>query len=307
MHNDFKNIVICGAGGEIAQLFLQHIKNDFKSARVIGIDCVKLISTLAYDEYIISDLNHRESLAELEHYFRSADLIVLALPAFVAITLLNFLAMRNISNAAIVETLSVKSKFYGELSLHKKHGYLPEVIGLNPLFRPDIGFLNNNVLYLMQNPSEKTSAFLQMLKNTGAKLLEVTVNTHEEKMAVVQAGTHAITLIYGMLLKEFNYNIDEYLPFCTPAHRHLLQLLARILAGEPHVYEEIQLENKHAARVRKNIMDLASNFNDLITEKINFDALFCNLQKTLGEQQPLLAQECQRSISLQNNNKEPQK
>ena len=227
---NFKNILVCGASGQMAILLVSEMRKQYgDSLNIYGIDLIKPAADFLYNHFKVMDINHLSNHLENNDFLTQADLVLLCLPDQIVLKILpNFLKVTS-SNTLIIETLSVKTPFYNALSLaQKENKHISEILSIHTLFRPNLGLQDNNIAYIVSN-GKKYDSFLDLLSKAGSKLFEISIEEHDSKMALIQVATHSMILIYGLLLHELNYDIESNAPFWTPPHRHILQLLARIV------------------------------------------------------------------------------
>lgn len=175
-----------------------------------------------------------------------ADLVVLALPEAVAIRAISRLAAHLRPAALLVDTLSVKSAFLAAVAELRLRC---EIIGINPLFAPSLGWPGQAVAQVTVVGGPRARWFLQLFEHAGARVVALAPHDHDRLLAPVQVLAHAAVLAFGTALHEL---AADALPAgaAPPPHRLLLSLLARILGGAPHAYWDIQASNPHAAAVR---------------------------------------------------------
>jgi len=125
-----------------------------------------------------------------------------------------------------------------------------EVVGLHPLFGPDVHSLSGQNIVLCPARSEK---WLPRLKNiltkNGARIIETTPERHDEIMAVVQGLNHLNTMTFGLALREAGFSPEEMENFSTPAFRLKLTLVEKVFSKSPMLYADILAMNPLASGV----------------------------------------------------------
>ena len=176
-----------------------------------------------------------------------ADTVVLAVPARVALAAVPVLAPVLRPGALLVDTLSAKADIAAALAAHAGH---LEALGLNPMFRPDLGFDGQAVAAVVVSDGPRGRALLDAVGGRGGRVTEVGADEHDRVAAATQALTHAAVLAFGLGLDELDVSMEELAALASPPHLTLLAVLARISSGSPETYWDVQASNPHARRAR---------------------------------------------------------
>jgi prephenate dehydrogenase len=185
--------------------------------------------------------------ARLVAEMRRADIVVLAVPERVALAAVPALAPQLRPGGLLVDTLSVKTDIVAALAAHAAH---LEVVSLNPMFAPDLGFAGRAVAAVVVRDGPRARALLDAIGRRGGRVAEVGADEHDRVAAVTQALTHAAVLAFGLALDELGVAVEDLGALATPPHLTLLALLARIASGGPETYWHVQAGNPHARRAR---------------------------------------------------------
>ncbi|MGA9871446.1 MAG: prephenate dehydrogenase dimerization domain-containing protein [Rhodococcus sp. (in: high G+C Gram-positive bacteria)] len=187
--------------------------------------------------------------ARLTNLLRGAGTVVLAVPESVA---LNISLTLFTETALVVETLSVKSAFAAKIA---REGVAGPVLGINPMFAPSLGMEGRPVAAVTHSPGAAAEEFLGRIRGWGGRVVEVDSDTHDRLAAATQALTHAAVLAFGSALTRLHVDPGLVEAVAPPPARTALALLARIAAGEPEVYWDVQAGNPHAAAARSALAD----------------------------------------------------
>jgi prephenate dehydrogenase len=121
-----------------------------------------------------------------------------------------------------------------------------EVIGLHPLFGPDVPSLSGQNIVLCPVRSKRWLPWLKdILSKNGARLIETSPERHDEIMAVVQGLTHLNTMTLGLALRETGLSLEELDRFSTPVSRLKISLVEKVFSKNPRLYAEIVASNPH--------------------------------------------------------------
>ena len=182
----------------------------------------------------------------------ASDLVILATPEEVATQAAPKMLSLMRAGSLLVETLSVKSRFAAMLEGVQTRA---EVLGVNPMFAPDLGFAGRSVVAVPYSDGTRTNAFLDLVASQGARVVRLDAQEHDRACAALQAATHAAILAFGIALQTAGYDLASAESIMPPPHRTMLALLARILSADPEVYRDIQVANPFAGEMRARLLD----------------------------------------------------
>ena len=123
-----------------------------------------------------------------------------------------------------------------------------EVVGLHPMCAPPKApTLKGRVLVVCEARLQRWRAWLaQMLAALEAQCVAATPAQHDQRMALVQAMVHASHLAQAVVLRDSAPEVagpQDVLPFRSVSFEMDLAVAARILSGNPEIYEGIQFDN----------------------------------------------------------------
>lgn len=224
---------------------------------------------------IISDVDTKLSNRELA---KIADIVIVSVPISKTVKVIK--EVRNFvrPNALFCDFTSLKTE---PLKAMKKAR--SGVLGIHPLFGPFIQDLEGQKIVFCKIRNNKWILFLRKLfEKAGAKIIEVKPEEHDKQMALVQALIHFTNISLARTLYSQKIILDE--SFLTPIFRLQSLILGRILAQDPCLYAEIEIENPYFQKVladfEKQITDLAKdvldkNYTDFV-KKFKKTSLFLN-------------------------------
>ncbi len=211
---------------------------------------------------------------------RAADLVLLAVPEAVAIAAAGAVARVLEPGALLADTLSVKTAVVA--ALQDEAGHL-EVLSLNPMFAPSLGIDGRPIAAVIVRDGPRAQELLGLLRSCGARVVEVGAREHDELTAVTQALTHAAVLAFGIALQELEVDVGALAEIAPPPHVTLLAMLARITAGQPATYLDVQAANPYAAHARDALAGGVRRLADVVErgDGGEFAALVAQLGATL--------------------------
>jgi 4-amino-4-deoxyprephenate dehydrogenase len=219
-----------------------------------------------------------------------ADIVVLAVPGRVALEAVADVSAWMRRGALLVDTASVKSGIVAELA---EHATRLEALSLHPLFAPELGFEGRAVAAVTVRGGPLGRALLDAVRAQGAVVADVDADEHDRATAATQALTHAAVLAFGLALEELGMTAEELVPLAPPPHLALLALLARICAGEPETYSEVQT-NPHARLARAALAGAAADLVDG-----DFAPRLERARRRLGSEAAGFERACERLFALE--------
>jgi prephenate dehydrogenase len=226
-----------------------------------------------------------------------ADVVVLAVPEPVALQALGPVAAALSPGALLVDTLSVKSRYAAAAAAVRSD---VELLGLNPMFAPSLGFPDRPVAAVELRGGPRTGELLNLLTGAGARVVRVTADRHDRLAAATQALTHAAVLSFGAALAELGVTADELAALAPPPHATLLALLARIAGGTPEVYWDVQSANPFAETARDALRAGTATLAAAVgAGEAEFTDLLSALRAVLGDRLPEYGAFCARMFQAQ--------
>lgn len=226
MKPDLGKVVIIGGQGQLGRLFGQ----------MFGLSGYR-VETLEQGDWPRSD----EILAD-------AGLVMVAVPIDITCQIIDRLGKLP-ADCLLVDVTSVKAApLEHMLAVHKG-----PVLGLHPMFGPDVASLAKQVIVCCQGRDPAASQWLlDQMTIWGARLQQVEAKAHDEAMTLIQALRHFATFAYGWHLSREQANIDRLLALSSPIYRLELAMVGRLFAQDPHLYADIILSSpQNLAMIRR--------------------------------------------------------
>ncbi len=229
------------------------------------------------------------SSPELRDALAGADCALLALPEAAALAALPHVAAALPAGALLADTLSVKTPFaHAALAI----GTPLELLSLNPMFAPSLGFAGHAVLAVELAGGPRSRALLALLR--AASRIVATVpdaEAHDRMTAALQVAAHASVLGFALGLAQLDADLDTLLAVAPPPFLTLLALLARIASASPETYADIQRANPYAGQARRALAAAIVQLDDAALEDDpqNTDALVAQAGALLGPHREALA------------------
>jgi 4-amino-4-deoxyprephenate dehydrogenase len=275
------NAVVLGGSGAMGALFCRMLV-----AEGVHVTVIDLISAAAGRpagvDYLSADVGNLTGDARAA--LAGADWVIATLPETVMLAAWPSIVGCQKPGSLFVDTLSVKKPLFDAMA-----DQIPsiEAISINPMFAPSVGFQGQSVAIIELCRGHHADTFLKMLETWGAVPNFLTADNHDRYAAMLQSGTHAAILAFGLSLHRLHYDLSAISPIMTPPHRALLALLARILSASPETYWDIQSQNPYAAEARQALLSSVTELSRLIDDEdqAGFFRLLADLRELYGEEQ----------------------
>jgi chorismate mutase/prephenate dehydrogenase len=213
-----KRIVIIGGNGLLGKRFVEMFQLSGYQVDILG----------------------RANWDQAEQICSKAGLVIVGSPIDVTEDIINQLTYLP-DDCILADITSVKNgPLQAMLSVHKG-----PVVGLHPMFGPDISsFAKQVIVYCDGRGEDKYAWLIEQMKIWGSHLYNVKAPTHDESMTLIQALRHFTSFVYGVHLQEVDADLEQLLDLSSPIYRLELAMVGRLFAQEPALYADIILSQK---------------------------------------------------------------
>jgi prephenate dehydrogenase len=144
---------------------------------------------------------------------------------------------------------------------------ISEVIGVHPLFGPDVASLGGQNVILCPGRGEKWISWLTgILQRHGACITMSSAEKHDHMMSLVQALNHLNTIAFGLALQESGVDSEELDRFSTPIFRMKKGIIDKLFSNNPKLYAEIISFNPEKKQILDLYMKILSELKRLIEQ-----------------------------------------
>lgn len=279
--------VIVGGAGEVGLLVRRVLKPVVDRLEVVDprVRPEDSPSWMRCSDVDVMDWLHREDAA-----LSSVDCVVLAVQEDVALRCLTPLAERMPTGSLLVDTLSVKGPVVSELRLFPNL----ETLSVNPMFAPSLDLAGQPILAVEVKAGARAALFLGLLQAAGARVTMCDADEHDRATGALQALTHATLFGFGNALLEAEEDLGRLIRIAPPPFVVLISLLARVIAGNPMTYYEIQKSNGRAQDMRRSLAKACLDLDRAVAaEDRGFMSLLSSLGEMLAADAPWLQEQAQ--------------
>lgn len=229
--------------------------------------------------------------------FESALAVIFALPESVAVQVLPHVLQALDDDVLLVPTCSVQGPFHAAL---KAIAPAQPWLGLNPMFSPSLDVRGRPAVICLDDVNAPAHWLETLMNEAGLTLKRMTVEQHDQTMALCQALPHAAVIAFGMALIKSGTDLATLLEVAPPPMRTMMALLSRILSNPKEVYWDIQHENTYATKQRDALAESLTQLSHRVRnhDQQGFAKELSDVAQALGGHRVTGAEECQRLFSL---------
>ncbi|WP_162063390.1 bifunctional chorismate mutase/prephenate dehydrogenase [Vibrio taketomensis] len=218
LNPELRSVVIIGGKGQLGGLFARMFTLSGYQVKILG----------------SQDWHRAEEILD------GAGLVVVTVPIHLTEGVIEKLG--NLPQDCILcDLTSIKSKpLNAMLRVHQG-----PVIGLHPMFGPDVPSLAKQVIvYCDGRGEEQYQWLLKQFVIWGASLCQIDAEEHDHGMTLIQALRHFTSYAYGLHLSKENPNIDKLMQLSSPIYRLELAMVGRLFGQDPNLYGDIILSSQ---------------------------------------------------------------
>ncbi len=219
LRDDGRTIGIIGGTGRMGTLFRQIFEDAGCSVEVIG----------------------RALASEYRELARRCSVILVTVPISVTEEVIRSVAPFLEKDQLITDLTSIKEKPVAAMLESDA-----QVIGLHPLFGPNMATIENQKLIMTPARADpETQLWLQgIFEAAGMLVHQSTPEVHDRAVAVTQGIIHLQSIAMAQMLRSMNCSLDDLLPFATPNAHATFAFMARTLSQDSSLYGGILQGNQ---------------------------------------------------------------
>jgi chorismate mutase/prephenate dehydrogenase len=265
--NTERPVVIVGGGGALGQLLSSFFERSGYPVQVL----------------------EKDDWAQAPAWFANAGLVLMAVPIEHTCAIIRALPALP-ADCILADITSIKrAPLAAMLQTHRG-----PVVGLHPMFGPDVGNLAKQVVVVCQGRDpQRCQWLLEQFTVWGAVLREEQPERHDRAMVLIQAMRHFSSMVYGIFLQREGADLHELMRLSSPIYRLELAMVGRLFAQNPALYADIILAAEHLPELIGHYRQTLDALLAMVREG-NRDALIAEFNSAsawFGELAPALLHE----------------
>ncbi|WP_299802147.1 bifunctional chorismate mutase/prephenate dehydrogenase [uncultured Shewanella sp.] len=277
---DLGHVVIVGGEGKLGGLFSQMLT-------LSGYQ----VKTLDKDDWVNS-----------ESIFDGAGLVIVTVPINITCELIAEKLTNLPKNCILADLTSIKgAPVEAMLTAHSG-----PVLGLHPMFGPDVGSLAKQVVVVCHGrDSDAYQWLIEQIEIWGARIVEAEPSKHDKAMQLVQAMRHFSSFVYGLNLYKEEADIESLLQFSSPIYRLELAMVGRLFAQSPELYADIIFAQEESLVAISDYLDNYSQALSILKSgnRDAFVAQFAEVSRWFGDFAPQFQRESRAMLQSVNDMK----
>ncbi|MEM3031130.1 MAG: prephenate dehydrogenase/arogenate dehydrogenase family protein [Candidatus Micrarchaeia archaeon] len=249
-------IAVVGGAGALGSLYARLFKEAGFQVTISDADAGKARKVAGELGIEFADSN--------EEAAANADAVIISVPISETVRAVRGLLPHLRRECLLMDFTSVKTEAVREMT----KAACEEVVGCHPMHGPRVASLDGQMVVF--TPVRKGGRFERIkafFAERGASIVETTPEEHDRMVAVVQALTHFSYITTAATLKELGADVRASRKFASPVYELTMDLVARIIGQDPHLYADIQMHNPFAKSVRAAFVKQAARLRKVIEEK----------------------------------------
>ncbi|MDY6958437.1 MAG: prephenate dehydrogenase/arogenate dehydrogenase family protein [Halobacteriota archaeon] len=252
----FKVTVVGGAGAMgqwFSKLFLR------QGCDVSIFDTDKNAPDMAYE----LDLTYEEDVIDA---VSDSDIVIISVPMESTEAMIEKISPAMKSGSLLMEIASVKGNIPVVMKQNAAIGV--DLICANPLFGPNVTDPRGELIILV--PVTEGGEWLQRIRNIfeddGLKTELLSLEEHDEVMAVIQGLTHFAFIAIGETLRDLGFDLKRSRRYMSPFYEALIDSIEGILMQNPEMNARIQM-TPEAERVNDLFISRCNHLADLVWKR----------------------------------------
>lgn len=209
-------------------------------------------------------VSSRSTELKPEECAKKSDIVMVSVPIDATVDAIKKISPYVKERSLLMDTASIK---VGPVKAMVKYSK-GEVIGMHPVFGPNVGSVKNQTIVLCPARTKKWLKWLvDVFERNGAKVNIVAAKRHDEMMSIIQGLNHFSTLAVAHAMKQSGISISESLEFASPVYKLRMMMVGRILNQNPDLYADIEIMNPKNKKVLDILEGSSSQLKKIIESK----------------------------------------
>lgn len=277
---DLGHVVLIGGEGKLGGLFSQ------------------MLTLSGYQVQVLD----KDDWCRAAEIFDGAGLVIVTVPIAITCSLIKEKLTELPQDCILADLTSIK----GEPVNAMLEAHDGPVVGLHPMFGPDVGSLAKQVVVVCHGRRRQDYQWLlEQIQIWGARLVEAEPERHDKAMQLVQAMRHFSSFVYGLNLYKEEADIESLLQFSSPIYRLELAMVGRLFAQSPDLYADIIFAQKESLKAIGDYLDNYSQALSLLQsgDREAFVSQFKEVAQWFGDFAPQFQRESRAMLQSVNDMK----
>lgn len=195
---------------------------------------------------------------------KKSDVVMVSVPIDITVKVIKKIAPYINKSSLLIDTTSIKKEPVKAMLKYARC----EVIGMHPVFGPNVSSVKNQTIVLCQARAKKWLGWLvDIFEKNGARIKIATPEKHDEMMSIIQGLSHFSTLAVAHAMKKLKVNIKESLGYTSPIYKLRMIMVGRILNQNPSLYANIEIMNPKIKKVLNAYENSSKKLQKIIEAK----------------------------------------
>ena len=209
-------------------------------------------------------VSSRRAKLKPEECAGKSDIVIISVPIENTIEVIKKISPHVKKGSLLIDTTSIKSWPVWAMLKYSKS----EVIGMHPVFGPNVSSVKNQVIVLCPARAKKWLKWLvDIFERSGAKVKIVTAEKHDKMMSLIQGLNHFSTLAVAHAMRQSGMGINESLEFASPVYRLRMMMVGRILNQDPGLYADMEIMNPKNKKLLNILEKSSKKLKNIIESK----------------------------------------
>ena len=177
---------------------------------------------------------------QAEKMIEQSGIVVFSVPIQNTVEAVRSFAHVLTGDKLVMDVTGIKTPVMQEL----RNLDVAEIVGTHPMFGPfGENLQGKKIIVTPEKKGKKWQLIERLLISQGANFIELSPEEHDTKMAVIQALTHFLNMIFASTLRDLGLHPRDLEALETPIYRLQALISGRFLNQSPDLYAQMQMQN----------------------------------------------------------------
>ncbi len=199
-----------------------------------------------------------------EEMARICDVVVISVPIDETMNVIRKLAPLVREDALLMDLTSIKTEPIVAMCKYSQ----AEVIGLHPLFGPDVSTDKPLRVAVCPGRGERWLDWLyKVLQEAGLDITVLQPQEHDRLMGLIQAVNHFSTIALGLLISRSGLNLDDLKKCSTLTFRERLDRIVAILNQPGELFGSLLMDNPYSVTFLDQYLEAGKELAEIAKRK----------------------------------------